>query len=606
MQLPARSPPNNARTADSRLPMKRFPRSVTGTHALLLLGAALLFASLGDRTLWYDEAQTALLGRGVLESGLPKISESENLPTDRADASDFNRDRIFVWNTWLPFYLTAGSFAVLGESEWAARAPFAFIGLACFLLYWRLCKLIAPRDKKFELLALAILITSVPLLLHLRQCRYYGLVSLGTLWSLWGYLAILRNQKWGWAHLSMALLLTFHSFFAVAALNVAAIWIHALWKQRRQCVLRPIGLATALLLGGALPFIVYSDLLNRQAEGPSALLDIGRSVWIYLLWINGAVLPFSVPVAAGFFCKAARWYVLAAYAAFLLGAAVEGMRTPMLALIGLLAVLGAVSTRSSHLGLSSHSRRSGDGADAHETARTLFQVLAILVPLYLVGMSVTSPYPFFRYMLPLSPLLMLWGASLLNLLFKEMGKATWILVFLLLSSNTLAALPLKLVESLFPSDESSRQEYTVFPSEIWRWTSLRSEQALFLYEISHHVSDPEEGISAYLDQWATPGQVVKTSYEDLSLMFYHPELRIISRWNYGGGVPDFVIPRAPYPLAQDADFLSSLSSISYRAEETAAKDLVWSNNPDPLFHKFWIPAEKPLLEIYRRLDTTER
>jgi hypothetical protein len=209
-------------------------------------------------------------------------------------------------------------------------------------------------------------------------------------------------------------------------------------------------------------------------------------------------------------------------------------------------------------------------------------------------------------MLPLAPLLFLWGASLLCLLLKEMGQAAWILVLLLLSSNTLAALPLKLAESLLPSDENSRQEYTVFPSEIWRWTSLRSEQALFLYEISHHVSDPEEGISAYLDRWARRGQVVKTSYEDLSLMFYHPELRIVSRWNSGGEVPDFVIPRAPYPLAQDAEFLRSLRSISYRAEETTAKDLVWSNNPDPLFHKFWIPATKPQLKIYRRLDTTER
>jgi hypothetical protein len=162
------------------------------------------------------------------------------------------------------------------------------------------------------------------------------------------------------------------------------------------------------------------------------------------------------------------------------------------------------------------------------------------------------------------------------------------------------------VESLLPSDGSSRQEYTVFPSEIWRWTSLRSEQALFLYEISHHVSDPEEGISAYLDRWAAPGQVVKTSYEDLSLMFYHPELRIISRWSSGEEIPDFVIRRAFYPLVQDAKFLRSIRGISYRAEETTAKNLVWSNRPDPLFHKFRIPAEKPQLIIYRRLDTTER
>jgi hypothetical protein len=341
-------------------------------------------------------------------------------------------------------------------------------------------------------------------------------------------------------------------------------------------------------------------------EGPSSLLDMGRSVWIYLFWINGAVLPFAVPVAAGFFCRAARWHLLAAYAAFLLGAAVEEMRAPMLALIGLLAALGAASTRSRDLRFSTHSRESDDDADGRDAARALFQVLAISVPLYVVVMSVSSPYPFFRYILPLSPLLLLWGAFLVCRLFDEMGPATWTLVFLLLSSNTVAALPLDLAERLLPSDESSRQEYTVFPSELWRWSPIRSEQALFLYEISHHVSDPEEGISAYIDRWSTPGQVVKASYEDLSLMYYHPELRIVSRWSSGGEIPDFVIPRAPYPLAQGAEFLRSLRGLPYRAEETTAKDLVWSNNPDPLFHQFWIPATKPQLKIYRRLDTTGR
>ena len=35
---------------------------------------------------------------------------------------------------WLQYYVAAASFAVFGESPWAARFPFALAGLATILL----------------------------------------------------------------------------------------------------------------------------------------------------------------------------------------------------------------------------------------------------------------------------------------------------------------------------------------------------------------------------------------------------------------------------------------------------------------------------------------
>ena len=47
--------------------------------AITILAALLLLGRLGDRVLWQDEAETGLLAKSILRSGLPIASDGKNV-----------------------------------------------------------------------------------------------------------------------------------------------------------------------------------------------------------------------------------------------------------------------------------------------------------------------------------------------------------------------------------------------------------------------------------------------------------------------------------------------------------------------------------------------
>src|SRR5262249_40368926 len=79
--------------------------------------------------LWEDEGDTVVFARQILATGLPTAWDGRTfLDSDfgfRVEPHALGRDFVMVGTPWLPFYVTAGSFAVFGESERAARLPFA-------------------------------------------------------------------------------------------------------------------------------------------------------------------------------------------------------------------------------------------------------------------------------------------------------------------------------------------------------------------------------------------------------------------------------------------------------------------------------------------------
>ena len=105
--------------------------------ALVLLASALLLANLGNQFLWQDEAQTALLARSILAHGIPHGSEGPNSFSQELGV-ELGPGGVWRWHTWLSFYAVAASFALLGESAFAARLPFALCGVATVLATWQL------------------------------------------------------------------------------------------------------------------------------------------------------------------------------------------------------------------------------------------------------------------------------------------------------------------------------------------------------------------------------------------------------------------------------------------------------------------------------------
>lgn len=584
--------------------MKSRTVSAVVMAAAFAIYGTFLFANLGDRALWDDEAQTAILARHVLKYALPYFPSVDNRPTDRIEMDDFNGSGVFIWNTWFPYYLNAASFSIFGESEFAARFPFAVFSLLTFWLYVRLCAKLFPSQPFIRLTAIALLLFSAPFLLHMRQARYYSLITFGTLWMTWGYLLLANGRRRGIIHMAAAGILTFNSFHVIAFINLAGFWIYTLWKKRSLILIKQLSFSTIVIVAAAIPFLIY---MQPWAHPPDPAFDpfstkrVVRSLWIYLLWLNGFVLPFAVPVATASFAAGGRGLLpaLAAYLIFLVGAPFTGVEIQVVTFV-LFAV--AITITFFRLRASSREKHELSIGEDNENYNTFAGIALVLTPLYVLALAFLSPHPSFRYVTPLIPLVLPLGAVLIGRIAERYRPLGIAVLLLLLCSNLLSASPLKMSALIAPSNVNDEGEY------FWGWIPLRSDISSFLYEITHHVADPEETIVEYLRGTGSDGEKVKASYGTISLMYYLPRMNIIPRRSSRGGVPDYIIVRDPYPLTIDSEFLNKVGGVEYRAVHTKAPDVCWANDPDPWSHRYKKDETLPRLIIYRRSygRTTER
>jgi len=149
-----------------------------------------LFANISHPLLWNDEGTTAVAGERVLQYGYPKVHDGKNVLYDlnHPDYSigiDEKTDAFIADANWAMYYVAAAG-------VWAAsmtddlylktafiRFPFALAGFAgLVLLAWNACLFFRERKSRLNfLVAFSVLsLLSVPLVLHLREVRYYSLL----------------------------------------------------------------------------------------------------------------------------------------------------------------------------------------------------------------------------------------------------------------------------------------------------------------------------------------------------------------------------------------------------------------------------------------------
>ncbi|MDR2675781.1 MAG: glycosyltransferase family 39 protein, partial [Opitutaceae bacterium] len=142
----------------------------------LVVFAALLFARLGHYALWGDEAYTALFGKTIRQTGDTTVLVDGGKNVITAMFGSIDKLTVGVYersNAPLPAWLIAGSTALLGDNALAARLLPALLGFLAFaLLAWQ------TRRARHGALACALLAIAcccnVPLLLFMRQARYFG------------------------------------------------------------------------------------------------------------------------------------------------------------------------------------------------------------------------------------------------------------------------------------------------------------------------------------------------------------------------------------------------------------------------------------------------
>lgn len=517
--------------------------------AVLVAGSFLILANLGNRYLWADEAETALLARNILHYGVPRAFDGKNLVSQEL-GRDYDANYLWRWTPWLPKYVAAASFLVLGESTASARLPFALIGILCIAALYLLA-LRLFEDPWTAALAMAFLAFSVPFLLYVRQCRYYSLAVLATIAGFHLLFGLVERRKGAAVGLVVALSVLFHSNYLpfVALLAGWAVCLPVFYPRREVLLRVAVAVSAALALNA--PWFVFFRIFNKSADA-ERLYSVSRNLSNYYTWGNRFGFPL---LAVALFLALLAWR-----------------------------------------------RRAGAPLGAPHLRRFFF--LLTFVGVYVAVISL-APWSFFRYLVGLLPVFALLLAYMCRAACawnRAAGLAATGLLLFTGVFHTVSALPVPdpVYERVAEIDGSK-------PFNVW--LPLYN----YVDEVTHDFDGPIEGLVLLLRERARPADRVFISYGDLPLKFY-TDLEVkggqtgedLSGW----AMPDWVIVRAFYrfgdrpAMAADAErmrqYLGRLPRAAYRRLDVAILDLSWENIPEPSFHRFRTPqAGKPVRVMQR-------
>jgi hypothetical protein len=220
---------------------------------------------------------------------------------------------LMVGTPWLPYYVTAGSFAALGESRLAARLPFAAAALATVALLYALVRRVTG-DARAALAAAVLLLCSAQFLLYARECRHYALNMLLTLAVFAAFLRLRERPRSPWFAASAVAL--FHTQILPAAVCLAACGGLTLLPGFRP--LRwPFWRSIPWVAAGTVPWLLLSwretgtnwSALGTAAELPVRVGQLGLESGVAIPWLGWAI---GLPLFWGRFGERDReWLALA-------------------------------------------------------------------------------------------------------------------------------------------------------------------------------------------------------------------------------------------------------------------------------------------------------
>ena len=487
-------------------------------YCVILLAALMLLMNLNNHYLWQDEAQTALIGKTVITNGIPYGTDGKNYFSQELGV-EYGKNFIWRWHPWLQFYLIAGSFIIFGINTFAARLPFALFGLFTIpLLYYFVRSLY--KDKRAAAVATILLLLCIPFFLLSRQCRYYSVATFFSLLGLYSYLKIIQKRRFSILLFIFSTFFLFHTHYIYCVPLYLTVSIHSLIFHRKEwkSVIKACTGGIILLL----PWILwFSGVKYSQAYGNLFNPAISESnLKSFLYQIN----QWSFP-----------WCLL---------------------LLPLLVAL-FVWIREKRLAWGNLKSLSSDGL----VILFIFATLSVL--------SLTAPLPFFRYLAPLIPILMIIAGRIVIIA----GRIHYCLSLLVLTS----------VLILQPIPD-------------------------FFYELTHDYNGPIKGIVKFLNAYAKPQDVVAITYGDMPLKFY-TNLRVIGGLTgedlSGAKDARWVIFRRDTNCSKDAAvkeyFKNNLDFHKYRLIEINSPDIPFENRESPYEHKYRTVKNVPRVQILERI-----
>jgi 4-amino-4-deoxy-L-arabinose transferase-like glycosyltransferase len=232
----------------------------------------LLLANLGNQYLWQDEAQTALVSKTILTEGVPRGYDGKNF-FSQEEGAEYGNNYIWRWHTWLPFYVLAGFYKVLGISTFVSRLPFVLFGFGTVLLTYFFARQLWPGTRVPAITA-ALLAISVPFLLLCRQCRYYSMTMFFSMLALYAYVALVNGEKYSALVLFVGSTFLFHSQHIYVVVLFATVLLHAVLFRRDRLKLVLVVIAAVVLVNG--PWLVWLSGMNVAGMNvpPSSFFEL--------------------------------------------------------------------------------------------------------------------------------------------------------------------------------------------------------------------------------------------------------------------------------------------------------------------------------------------
>lgn len=553
---------------------------------IVVLGAV-TFRHLSYPLLWNDEGETAMFATRVLSFGYPRATDGWNVVNSLKSADPSRGIRqpgdVYVVSGWAQYYVGAlGVWFGVGTDDvylktFLVRLPFLVSGIAGILIVglWVSSLLSRRQQWWFAVLYGILMVSCVPLLLHLRQARYYSILLLATalvLAAAWHHLR--TGRVWP---LAMALIAAFFAYPPALYVLLLACGLFAVWSALR-------------------PFLQTAPTAYSENRSISVLPGAWRAVWVVMRPYIGLTLAM-IPLAT-YFRTIGLGNTLGQEMGFGFGAYVQNIAT-VLSFLSAQIVLPLFFVLRFVRGY----------LERDETATATRgprpdQLILVTVIIYTAVVSLTPWFLFERYFIVLYPLV---GAVV-----SLEAIRVWSLVrrgslprlettrgvFVVVPRALLALLVLTLLSSV-----SGLALYVTRGKSVVLWQQ-------YARELRAPVAGPLDVVipairAAYP---STSTLTIATNYEETVYMFYLGARVVVGY--VGNNIehdlatsPDVVIVRAAWSDYQ-RELFSFLGRLQYVPWDLAVRDTPFNTIPESRMHWFVTPLppshEGEALRVYIR------
>ncbi len=538
------------------VPLKHFIFKHLPLFFLAVYSTLMIFPSLDNGALQVDEGADTFISTTLLKSHFPRHSDGINSSMLFANV----HDGLFVYRPWVAYYIQSFSLSLFGQTTFAARLPFALIGIFSVIFLYRFA--LKFTDQKFvAFLAAFFLASSIPALIYFRTARYVGAPILLSILLLNFYIDIYENRKWNPVGLIVISIIFFHTMYVEFAGMIAGVLIHFFIHYKETLPENRQRAAWAAGITGVfcIPWLIFiSPIFSKVAQhlaSWSTLIDLSWQGYFkrfagFLFQVNNYIFPFIL--------------------------------LPLLFLRQLRPFTKQVSL-------------------------LLLCILTVLLT------ALAHAMPLLQYISAGFPLFFLLSAILLANIFSKYPVTRSLLVALLITSNWIHIglfSPLKMVLKdhpiWFQKSPYLKNVYDSFIREI----NFKSVYFDYLYEISHDYKGPLDKIVTFFKTHGSPDDSCYIDNEADSLAYY-TGMKIIHRDDISAlDTPDWIVLRGDYRHAVEENSSSQiaqnlrevLSKHPYSKIELNAPSIRVNNTYDIQIHLFRSPSSADKIVIYKRAN----